>query len=144
MTDFGPSVEQEIVVSLDVERAFARFTEEIDLWWPKKHSRSGSDGSVVTLEAVVDGRMFETTEAGEVFPFGKVVSVDPPSSIALDWFMGTGPDNPSRVEIRFEAVDSGTKVSVCHHGVEVIGELWWKRVSIFDNAWSDVLGAFST
>ena len=123
-------------------QCFERFTAAIDQWWPKHHSRSGQQSSTLTLEPKVGGYFFEVTEEGERFEFGQVTHWDVDEHIALNWFLGSGPDRPSKVEIRFSDHNQGTQIEVTHRGVEELEELWWTRVAIFTKAWTSILEAF--
>ena len=131
-----------VEITTSPERCFRAFTQEIDAWWPKHHSRSGDDATTIVLEPHDNGRLYERTPDGDEFVFGTVVEWSPGDRFALDWYLGTGQDNPSRVQIVFEPIASGTRVIITHDGADRVGEIWWSRVSVFDRAWSDVLAAY--
>jgi hypothetical protein len=66
-------------VEFDVEcspaHAFAVWTEQIDLWWPRSYTVSG-DPTLVVLEPRVGGRLFERTADGAEIDWGETPSPD--------------------------------------------------------------------
>ncbi|MGE0785365.1 MAG: SRPBCC domain-containing protein [Sandaracinaceae bacterium] len=107
-------IRRELEVPLSIERAFALFTERVDAWWPSGHRVSGEDESVMALELGPDGRLFERTRSGREIVYARIVALEAPRLITYDWFLGTGPDMPTRVEVRFSPTDRGTRVEIAH------------------------------
>ena len=75
---------------------FRAWTEQIDAWWPKGHSRSGDPHTTVILERGLGGRLYERTPAGIEHAWGQVIAWDAPRHFALHWYLGSGPDQPTK------------------------------------------------
>jgi len=121
------SVTVTTVVRADPGAAFRIFTEEIDTWWkrgPRYRSRDGA----MRFEA---GRLMEAEEQ-----IGSVLAWEPGARLLLElWTWNFRPGERTEVEVRFEAIGDGTRVTVEHRGWErrptggaefrtVVG-LWW-------------------
>jgi uncharacterized protein YndB with AHSA1/START domain len=77
---------------------------------------------------------------GRTFPWGKVKVWQPPSRLVMSWHPGRGPEVAQEVEIRFEAVENGTRVDLEHRDWARLGteaELVRER---YNGGWSEVLG----
>jgi hypothetical protein len=120
------SVTVTTVVRTDPVEAFRIFTAEIDAWWKRGPRYRLRDG-VLRFDA---GRLFEGEEA-----IGRVTAWEPGVRLLLDltdWPFQTG--EATEVEVRFQAVGDGTRVTVEHRGWQrpsgaaefrtVVG-LWW-------------------
>jgi hypothetical protein len=141
----GPSaaIEKTVLVRRDVATAFRVWTERVAAWWPAGHSVSGDPRTTVHIEGRVGGRLYERTPAGIEHDWGTVVVWEPPRHLAYHWFLGSGPDRPTRVDVRFaDAGDGRTRVVVRHQGPDLIGDLWPTRSRVFDAAWEVVLPAY--
>jgi hypothetical protein len=91
----------------------------------------------------VGGRIYERTPEGIEHTWGEVTTWDPPRHFAYHWYLGSGPDQPTRVDVHFSAHGNGhTRVEVSHRGPEFIREHWARTSSVFDAAWDVVLAAF--
>lgn len=101
------------------ERAFAVFTQEIGVWWRPNtlfQTTPRAPGRLA-FEFGPDGRLTETLANGKVFEIGRVLAWEPPERLVFSWRQATfPPDMVTEVEVRFEAVDDGTRVSVEHRG----------------------------
>jgi hypothetical protein len=130
-------------VHCDPATAFRVWTEQIDLWWPKSHSRSGDPNTVVLLEAQIGGRLFERTSQGVEHDWGEVTTWEPPHRFAYHWYLGSGPTQPTHVDVHFSRHDSDTtRVDITHRGPELVGELWLRNSARYDASWDVVLGAY--
>ena len=137
-------VQKTIVVRYDLDTAFRVWTEQINIWWPKSHSRSGDVGTTVFLERRVGGRLYELTSEGAEHAWGAVIVWEPPHHFAYHWYLGSGVEQPSRVDVHFSPEANGrTRVDVTHRGPELIGALWSRTSAIFDAAWEQLLPAYS-
>src|SRR5215212_6529880 len=138
------AVRKTVVVRCSVDKAFRTWTEQINAWWPKKHSRSGHPGTSIFMESLVGGRIYERTPEGVEYEWGKVTAWEPPRHFAYHWYLGSSPEQPTRVDVHFVAEgDGSTRVDVSHRGPELVGELWSRTSSIFDSAWEGVLPAYA-
>ncbi|HEX8681781.1 MAG TPA: SRPBCC domain-containing protein [Ardenticatenaceae bacterium] len=137
------AVRKTITVRCDVETAFRIWTEQMNSWWPKGHSRSGNPSTTVLMESQIGGRIYERTPEGVEHDWGRVIVWNPPRHYAYHWYLGSGPEQPTRVDVHFIAQEDGhTRVDVSHQGPQLIGELWSSRSSVFDAAWEAVLAAY--
>ena len=113
-------------VAASPERAFAVFTREIGAWWtPNALFRfTPRDQGVLSFEAGEGGdceRLVETLPSGKVFEIGRVSVWLPPSRLVFGWRQATfAPGQVTEVEVRFEAVESETRVTVEHSGWESV------------------------
>jgi uncharacterized protein YndB with AHSA1/START domain len=130
-----------VVLRCSPERAFTLFTEQAGLWWPteRRHTRDAS--SEIRLEAF--GRFFERASDGTEVELGVVRAFEPASRLMLDWYPGTGPENPTQVEVTFEAIDTGTRITIMHGpgqaGVEVFG----RNAPAYGPSWDLILAAMA-
>ena len=92
--------------------AFDLVTRRIDEWWPPERRHANDPGSQIFLLA--SGRFYERARDGREVELGYVRSWDAPRRIVLDFFIATGPERPTEVEIAFEARGAGTEVTVVH------------------------------
>jgi uncharacterized protein YndB with AHSA1/START domain len=121
------SITVTVVVRADPAAAFRMFTDEIDSWW-KRGSQYRVADAAMRFEA---DRLLE----GDA-EIGRVMAWDPGRRLQLElrnWRLGRG--EPTEVEVRFDAVGDGTRVTVQHRGWEVrptgaaefrtVAGLWW-------------------
>jgi hypothetical protein len=105
--------------------AFRLFTEEVDAWWrrgPRFRFRPGRDGEM-RFEGGAGGRLVEVFDAaaGDVYEVGRILVWDPPAHLAFEFRpRAFGPDETTRVDVRFEPAAGGTRVSVVHAGFEAL------------------------
>lgn len=109
------------VVGVEPAVAFRIFTEELDAWWKTgpRYRVHPERKSVMRLEPGVGGRLLEVyDEAGaDAFEHGVVRAWDPPARLVFEMSgRDFGPGERTEVEVRFEAVERGTRVSVEHRG----------------------------
>lgn len=146
MTDL---VEVTTVVAVDPADAFAVFTEHVDAWWgrgpryrPGSPARPGAK-STMRFEPGSGGRLLEVYDDGdETFTLGVVEAWEPP--LRLVFLLG-GRDFPAgegmRVEVRFEGVEHGTRVTV-HQDVGSVPAKHPVRHGLPGRAFDDVVGVF--
>jgi uncharacterized protein YndB with AHSA1/START domain len=138
-------VHKTILVRCPIEVAFRVWTEQIDRWWPKGHSRSGDPDTVVFLERQIGGRLYERTMDGVEYTWGQVLIWDPPRHLAYSWYLGSSAEQPTRVDVQFSSTTEGfTRLDVTHRGPELIGELWARTNARFAAAWEHVLASYRT
>jgi len=137
------AVQKTIVVRCGLETAFRTWTEQIDAWWPKAHTRSGNPATTIVLERRLGGRIYERTPDGVEHEWGLVTGWDPPRHFAYHWYLGSGAERPSQVEVRFTAEGDGrTRVEVRHRGPELLGAIWARNSALYDAAWAHLLPAY--
>ena len=135
------AVRKSILVERDIETTFRVWTEGIHRWWPTgSHSLSRDPHSQVFIEGEVGGRFYERASSGVEYDWGAVYIWEPPHRLAFTWYLGSGQTMPTHVEVTFIAIaDAQTEVQLLHRGPELIGELWWQRMALFQAGWSAVL-----
>lgn len=129
-----------VVLKCSTERAFSLFTEHAGGWWPadRRHTKDAAS----TIHITPDGRFFERATSGTEIELGRVRVFSPGERLVLDWFPGTGPEHPTEVEVRFEAVEGGTRVTVTH-GPGLAGEDRFNaRAAAYERSWELVLTAW--
>src|SRR6478672_10574 len=131
MSTFGSTdaISKTIIVRCGVDTTFRTWTEQINAWWPKGHSRSGNPRTTVFLERRVGGWIYERTPEGVEHEWGEVTVWEPPGHFAYHWYLGSGSEQPTRVDVR-------------HQGPEFIGALWSRTSAVFDAAWDALLPAY--
>jgi len=116
-----------VIVSLRVEvsplRAFEAFTQEIGRWWvpnPLFALTPRGDGRLA-FEPGEGGRLVATFEDGAEFEVGRIDVWEPGHRLALTWRQATfAADQATYLDVRFEAVDDETRVTVEHRGWDTI------------------------
>lgn len=112
-----------IRVAASPERAFAVFTGEIGAWWRSSPlfaftPRGPGELAFEPPDAAGrGGRLVERLDGGRVFEIGPVRVWAPGERLVFGWRQATfGPGQATEVEVRFEAVDGGARVTVEHSG----------------------------
>lgn len=112
------------VVAVDPATAFAVFTEEVDDWWRRgpryrfRRGRTAGDG-LLRFEPGPGGRLVEVYDeaAGDAYEVGAVRAWEPGRRLAFAWRGNAfAPGEETLVEVRFERVAEGTRVTVEHRG----------------------------
>jgi uncharacterized protein YndB with AHSA1/START domain len=123
------------------DRAFALFTEQAGEWWPDERRHTDDHASVICIDA--DGPFFERAADGTEVQLGRVRTFAPPHRLALDWFPGTGPAEPTFVEVDFEPVDGGTRVTVSHGAGAAPQATYDDNAHGYERSWELVLAALA-
>ncbi|MEZ5844546.1 MAG: SRPBCC domain-containing protein [Hyphomicrobiaceae bacterium] len=126
-----------VVLAMDVAQAFDFVTGQISEWWPPERRHTGDKSSSIFLLA--SGRFYERASDGREVDLGKVTLWNKPHVIVLDFYIATGPDHATEVEMRFEAVGSQTRLTVIHRPKPESAHLWDERAPRYATSWSVVL-----
>jgi uncharacterized protein YndB with AHSA1/START domain len=111
-----------VTVSTDPEAAFDIFTKETDLWWRSgpKFRIAGRQAGGVRFEPWLGGRLmeeFESPAGPQVFTNGRITVWQPPKEFQFEWRgVNFAPGESTQVQVVFEAVPTGTRVTVRHSG----------------------------
>lgn len=119
--------------------AFELFTQKISAWWPEDRRHTQDPASEIFL--LESGRFFERARDGREVELGSVRAWELPRRILLDFFIATGPDKPTEVEIIFAAREGGTQVTVTHRPKQESAGLWTERAPRYARSWDLVLAA---
>lgn len=128
-----------VLLDMDVPQTFAFVTSRISDWWPAERRHTGDAGSRIFLLA--SGRFYERASDGREVDLGRVTLWNEPHLILLDFYIATGPDHPTEVEIRFEAEGAQTRVTVIHRPKPESAHLWDERSPRYATSWSLVLAS---
>ncbi len=130
---------QSVMVDMRAAEAFTFFAGRISEWWPADRRHTGDSRSRIFLEA--SGRFYERASNGREVELGKVTRWIEPQLIVIDFYIATGPDHPTEVEISFEEVGARTRVTVSHGPKPVSKHLWDERSPRYVASWQLVLAA---
>jgi uncharacterized protein YndB with AHSA1/START domain len=118
----GDEAKVTVMVAVAPGDAFDVFTRETDLWWRRgvKYRLAGRRPGVLAFEPGPGGRLFEsfeTVSGTQMFEVGRITAWEPPHRLSFEWrnanFAG---DERTEVDVRFEEVEGGTRVTLCHRG----------------------------
>jgi uncharacterized protein YndB with AHSA1/START domain len=117
----GDKATVSVTVAVPQVTAFEVFTQEIDLWWRRgPRFRFMRQPGQLSFEPGVGGRLFESfaSESGlQVREVGRVTVWEPPARLMFSWRAANFADDEStEVEVLFEPMGSGTRVTVQHRG----------------------------
>lgn len=128
-----------VLLLLSPHAAFELFTEKIGAWWPSDRRHTQDPASEIFL--LPSGRFYERARDGREIELGHVRSWERPNRLLLDFFIATGPDAPTEVEITFIAEASVTRVTVTHRPKPQSETLWAERAPRYAGSWDAVLAA---
>jgi uncharacterized protein YndB with AHSA1/START domain len=123
--DDGIMLHKDLVVAVPPERAFALFTRGLASWWIREFTWAGPDALVdIGIEAAVGGLAYEIGPHGFRVDWGRVLVFEPPHRFVMTWQIDPhrapmpDPAKATEVEVRFEEVPEGTRVTLEHRGFE--------------------------
>jgi uncharacterized protein YndB with AHSA1/START domain len=140
-----PVVTVTVEVAADPQTAFEIFTEEIGRWWrPGPINWNYSDRAVgMRIEPRIGGRWIEVHDeaTGEGFEHGRVLVWEPGARLVLHYEDRGHDIDGTEVEVRFEPVDGGTRVTLEHRGWEkVAADLGAQKRRSKRWGWANILG----
>lgn len=133
-----------VTVPWPVERAFKRFTEEMDTWWPlDTHSVFPDRDSTAKMPTRAGEDIVETRDDGETAVWGTILEFDAPHLVRFTWHPGREADSAQEVAVAFAAQGEGTLVTLTHTGWDKLGEKAEETRSGYDSGWDFVLGRYT-
>ena len=137
-------VRKERRLTLPPDEAFELFTHGMATWWPlDSHSIAGDDAVGVRFEGHVGGRVVEIDADGTEYDWAEVLTWDPPYRLVLSWHPTVELVAASTIDVRFEATDGSTVLSLEHRDWEEFGEqLGTELRAGYDPGWDIVLAPF--
>jgi hypothetical protein len=128
------SVVRSVEVPVAPDEAFRAFTEEIDTWY-ERGPYSWNDPERAVAIRFEGGRLLEVYDEGEPYEMGRVTAWEPGRRLALAYRSVHLPLEPqTELEVRFEPVAGGTRVTLEHSGLEQmppdVYALWQDRAWI--------------
>lgn len=128
-----------VVLPLAPVAAFELFTQRAGDWWPTGRRHTDDPESQIFL--LQSGRFYERARNGHEVELGHVRSWDLPRRILLDFFVATGRERPTEVEITFALHDGGTRVTVIHRPTPASMAMWAEWAPRYEQSWNMVLAA---
>jgi uncharacterized protein YndB with AHSA1/START domain len=142
-TETIQAVIRSIELTVGPERAFEVFTQRMGEWWPLQTHSIAEDKAVgIRFEGWVGGKVFEVVDDGTEWEWAFVLAWDPPHRLVLAWHPTPEPAVSTEVEIRFNAIEGGTRVELEHRGWERLGDLALTARIDYDQGWLPVLGLY--
>jgi hypothetical protein len=137
-----------VEVPVGPEVAFDVFTSEIDRWWrPGPINWYDSARAVGTkIEPGVGGRWIEVydEEHDEVLEIARINTWEPGTRMVMDYLDGGYENSGTEVEVRFEAIEGGTRVTVEHRGWGAVPpDVAGRSRSMKRWGWASILGWYS-
>jgi mannose-6-phosphate isomerase-like protein (cupin superfamily) len=135
-------------VAVDPAAAFAIFTDEIGRWWrPGPINWYDSARAIdIRFEPGVGGRWLEIyDQAGaDVLEIGRITAWEPGVRLVLLYRDGGHELDGTEVELRFEAIEGGTRVTLEHRGWEKLAaDLAARKREAKRWGWAGILGWYS-
>ena len=133
-----------IFVAVDPARAFAIFTNEIGVWWPRRdgHSVFTDRSATCGIQPYVGGEVFEESVSGERAVWGRVLRWEPGVALELSWHPGRGEETGQTVRITFIAEGDGTRVNLEHRDWQRLGPAAESTRARYGSGWENVLATF--
>jgi uncharacterized protein YndB with AHSA1/START domain len=107
-------------VAVPPAAAFEVFTRDVNLWWRRgpRFRFSGREDGEMRFEGGAGGRLVQAFgDGGEPFVVGEVLAWEPGARLAFGWRAENfAAGERTEVEVRFEALGEGTRVSLEHRG----------------------------
>ena len=119
-----------VTVNAPPAKAWRIFIDQFADWWPQAYSFSQGALETIGIEPVAGGRCFERDRDGRELAWGTVTAADAPTRLAFFWQITadrrieTDTACASEVEVVFEAVDGGARVTLTHRGFARHGGDW--------------------
>ena len=89
------------------------------------------------------GRFFERSSNGGEVDLGVARVFEPPRRLLIDWYPGTDPAHPTRVEVTFISEGEMTRVRVQHGPTAASEDLFPDRAPRFASSWELVLAGLT-
>ena len=115
-----------VIVKAPPERAFEMFVVGMGEWWPSGRTVGQKPHAEIVVERRPGGRWFERSDDGVETDWGRVLEVSPPGRLLLAWQLDASfrydPALITEVELTFEPLAGGTRVTLEHRNLERLGD----------------------
>lgn len=139
-----PPVVRSVTVPWEPQIAFDRFTLKFADWWPHRtHSIGQERLRRIVFEPRVGGVIFEEHVDGRRFQWGEVSEWSPPSMVRFSWHPSRDASTAQDVTVRFERIDSGTKVTLTSSNWERWGKGAARARKGYDIGWGYILNTWA-
>ena len=134
------SVVRSVEVPVDTGTAFRMFTEEIDEWY-ERGPYSWNDPDRAVAIRFERGRLLEVWDNGDGYEMGLVTAWEPGERLAFAYrSVHLPPELETEVEVRFDPVAAGTRVTLEHRGLELLPPDEYERWRM--RAWAPFIETF--
>lgn len=137
-------INKTLEVPLTPAEAFAVFTEDMDVWWPKETFSVSGAKAKVTFPSRKDGEIIETGEDGAVTVWGKLIAYDPGQYLAFTWHPGRSAEEATVVTVTFTQTTEGTRCDLTHGGFDILGDTADAVSTSYLHGWDMVLGCYAS
>ncbi|HJR92389.1 MAG TPA: ATP-dependent zinc metalloprotease FtsH [Acidimicrobiia bacterium] len=114
-SDLGPIVRR-LELDCGPDEAFAAYTGRVGEWWPRGFTASGDALADVVIEGRAGGRIYELATSGEETEWGEVRLWQPGSRLVHSFVLAQDGDDPTEVDLTFEARNGGCALLFEHRG----------------------------
>jgi hypothetical protein len=127
MTDAAAQETARVSIDLAVDplRAFTIFVEDVDQWWARgaKNRFRAPWVGIMRFEPGPNGRLVEIydDETNDLYEIGRITIWEPGKRLAFNWRIPNfAPDEITHVDIRFEEINNGTRITLEHSGWDAL------------------------
>jgi uncharacterized protein YndB with AHSA1/START domain len=139
-----PASRHSVVVPRPKELAFSRLTTDITSWWPMaSHAPGQPRTETIVFEEEEGGRILERRKGGEEVVWGTVTTWEPPDRIEFSFHPGREESEAQVVEVTFESVDDGTRVTLVDSGWGDPDAVVPEEEQELETGWEPVLGRYA-
>lgn len=135
-----------VTVKAPPERAFELFVGAMGAWWPKGRTVAQAPHAEIVIERQPGGRWYERSGDGVETDWGKVLELSPPDRLLLAWQLDASfrydPALITEVELTFEPLDGGTRVTLEHRNLERFGDSAAKLAEQLGGGWPTFLNFY--
>ena len=148
-------ITREVSLSVPPAQAWVDFVTGFALWWPREHCFCGEAALDRVFIETGAGVWGEVTKAGQTLRWGAVLAARPGIALSLGWQMDAthspwlpevDPARASVIDIAFDPLGTGTRVTLRHHGFARQGEphaTAMRAVMIGLDRWSEWLDLYA-
>ena len=83
--------------------------------------------------------IFERTRDGRELEYGKVLVWEPPTRLKFAFYLGSGAEHPTHVDVRFVEIAGGTRVELVQELGDLSQEGFDRIAERFERSWSHVI-----
>lgn len=143
---------RELIIEIEKDRAFEKFLDEFDQWWPKEYTWAQDQLREIRIDGREDGLCTEIGPYGFRCDWGRVTELTRSSKIVLKWQISPdrlpvpNPEQASEVEIRFSNAAGCTSVEFEHRNFENHGEgaRQYFEMMNSEQGWDYILNAYKS
>jgi uncharacterized protein YndB with AHSA1/START domain len=136
-----------VIVKAPPERAFELFVGAMGDWWPKGRTVGQTPHAEIVIERRPGGRWYERSHDGVETDWGTVLDVSPPGRLLLAWQLDASfrydPALTTEVELTFEPLDGGTRVTLEHRDLERFGDSAARFAQQLGGGWPTFLNCYA-